>query len=107
MADSQTTEEKKETASDATQETADREPVQIGELINQLMEGMAKQATELTAIGARIDGLSQAIGEALANGVANQEAEDAETEHDDGDGKDDERDISDVEALDLNIDDLE
>ena len=75
-------------------------PVQIGVVLKELLESMAKQAAQVDAIGIRLDGLTHAIGEGLASGMGS----DDETK--DEPDEDEERDVSDTEALDLSISDI-
>lgn len=82
-------------------------PVQIGVVLKELLESMtmqlesmAKQAAQVDAIGIRLDGLTHAIGEGLATGMGSDD--DTKDEPD----EDEERDVSDTEALDLSISDI-
>lgn len=72
-------------------------PVQIGVILKELLESMAAQ---VDAIGIRLDGLTHAIGEGLASGMGSDD--DTKDEPD----EDEERDVSDTEALDLSISDI-
>lgn len=75
-------------------------PVQIGVVLKELLESMAAQAAQVDAIGIRLDGLTHAIGEGLASGMGSDD--DTKDEPD----EDEERDVSDTEALDLSISDI-
>lgn len=75
-------------------------PVQIGVVLKELLESMATQAAQVDAIGIRLDGLTHAIGEGLASGMGSDD--DTKDEPD----EDEERDVSDTEALDLSISDI-
>lgn len=74
--------------------------VQIGVVLKELLESMATQAAQVDAIGIRLDGLTHAIGEGLASGMGSDD--DTKDEPD----EDEERDVSDTEALDLSISDI-
>ena len=75
-------------------------PVQVGVILKELLESMAAQAAQVDAIGIRLDGLTHAIGEGLASGMGSDD--DTKDEPD----EDEERDVSDTEALDLSISDI-
>lgn len=82
------------------EESQQGNPVQIGVVLKELLESMAKQAAQVDAIGIRLDGLTHAIGEGLASGMGSDD--DTKDEPD----EDEERDVSDTEALDLSISDI-
>lgn len=83
-----------------SEESQQDNPVQIGVVLKELLESMSAQAAQVDAIGIRLDGLTHAIGEGLASGMG---SEDEPKDEPDGD---EERDVSDTEALDLSISDI-